>query len=141
MNWLAYAILSATFTALGIVFIRMGVRDSDIYATEGIRSLIATVFLLVINIVMSKGDLSQIGFVRNQNIMWIILSGIAGGFSWIFYLSAMKKGTTSQVATTDMMTLMITLLLCAIFLGEAFGLKTMFGSIIISVGIYFVVTA
>jgi len=140
MTWLAYAMLSATFTALRILFIRLGVRDSDIYATEGIRSLIATVFLLVINIVMSKGDLSQLGFIRNQNLVWIMLSGIAGGFSWLFYLSAMKKGSVSQVATTDMMTLMITLVLCAVFLGEAFGLRTMLGSVIISLGIYFVVT-
>lgn len=140
MNWLFYAVLSAIFTALGIVFIRMGVQGSDIYATEGIRSLIATLFLLIINVVMSKGDLSQIGFVRNQNVFWIFLSGIAGGFSWLFYLSAMKKGTASQVATTDMMTLIITLILCALFLGEAFGIRTMLGSIIISLGIYFVVT-
>ena len=140
MTWLAYAILSATFTALGILFIRLGVADSDIYATEGIRSLIATVFLLVINVAMSKGDISQIGFVKNQNVIWIVLSGIAGGFSWLFYLSAMKKGSVSQVATTDMMTLMITLVLCAIFLGEAFGFRTFMGSLIISLGIYFVVT-
>ncbi len=140
MAWLVFAVLSALFTALGILFIRLGVRDSDIYATEGIRSLIATVFLLVINVAMAKGDLSQIGFVRNQNVIWIVLSGIAGGFSWLFYLSAMKRGTTSQVATTDMMTLIITLGLCAIFLGEAFGLRTVLGALIIALGIYFVVT-
>lgn len=140
MTWLMYALLSATFTALGILFIRLGVRDSDIYATEGIRSLIATMFLLVINVVMSKGNLAEIGFVRSQNLVWVMLSGVAGGFSWLFYLSAMKKGSVSQVATTDMMTLIITLLLCAVFLGEAFGLKTMIGSLIISLGIYLIVT-
>ncbi len=127
--WWTYALLSALFAALTAIFAKVGIKGVDTDLATAIR----TVVILVIawGIALFRGGAFTIHTLTKQNILFLCLSGIATGLSWIFYFKALQLGKVSQVAPVDKMSVAIAIILSAIFLGEHLDVKTIIGALLI----------
>ena len=135
--WFLFAILSALFAALTSILAKIGI--------EGVNSNLATAIRTGVVIVMSWGMVfltnAQNGIMEIGKKSWIflILSGLATGASWLCYYRALQIGEASKVVPVDKMSIVITLLLAFIFLHEPFTVKSLIGCILIGAGTLFMV--
>ena len=130
--WWFYAILSALFAALTAIFAKLGVENVNSNLATGIRTIVVLVMIWLI--IFARNENQGIGLLSKQNIFFLVVSGIATGLSWIFYFKALQMGNVSQVASIDKLSLALTILLAALFLGETLTLKTSIGAGLIIVG-------
>lgn len=130
--WWIYALLSAFFAALTAIFAKVGIKGVDTDLATAIR----TVVILVVawGIAFFRGGVSTMHTLTRQNIIFLCLSGLATGLSWIFYFKALQLGKVSQVAPVDKMSVAIAIILSMIFLGEALTPKIAIGAILIIAG-------
>jgi transporter family protein len=124
--WWIYALLSALFAALTAIFAKVGVKDVNTDLATAIR----TVVILVVAwaIAFFRGSIVSISLLSKHNVVFLCLSGMATGLSWIFYFKALQLGKVSQVAPVDKLSVALAILLSVIFLGEALTWKTAFGA-------------
>ena len=124
--------LSAFFAALTAVFAKVGVKDVNTDVATAIR----TVVILVIAwaIAFFRGGIASISTISKHNLVFLCLSGIATGLSWIFYFKALQLGKVSQVAPVDKLSVALAIVLSVIFLGEALTWKTALGAGLIIAG-------
>jgi len=117
-SWIIYALLSAVFAALVAVFGKIGLKDFDSNVATTIRAMIMAVFLVVV--ILIQGKFSQINEIvsNNKALTFIVLSGVAGAISWLFYFLALKRGTICQVTPIDRLSIVFAILIALIFLGE-----------------------
>lgn len=127
--WWAYALLSALFAALTAIFAKIGIKGVDTDLATAIRTVV--ILVLAWGIAFFRGGLFTIHTLTKQNILFLCLSGIATGLSWIFYFKALQIGKVSQVAPVDKMSVAIAILLAFIFLGEPLTVKTIVGALMI----------
>ncbi|MGN6542635.1 MAG: EamA family transporter [Ginsengibacter sp.] len=130
--WWIYALLAALFAALTAIFAKVGIKGVDTDLATAIR----TVVILVIawGIAFIRGGAYTIHSLTKQNIIFLFLSGVATGLSWIFYFKALQLGKVSQVAPVDKMSVAIAIILAVIFLGEPLTFKTAMGALLIIAG-------
>jgi len=130
--WWIYALISAFFAALTAVFAKIGVTNVNSNLAMAIR----TVIILVVawGIVLLRGEAKSIGNISRHNLLFLVISGISTGLSWIFYFKALQIGKVSQVAPIDKLSVAITIMLSVIFLNEALTLKTAIGAALIIAG-------
>jgi transporter family protein len=130
--WIVFAILSAVFAALTSILAKVGI--------EGVNSNLATAIRTVVAVIMAWGMVfltnAQSGLSQISKKSWIflILSGLATGASWLCYYRALQIGEASKVVPIDKMSVVITLILAFVFLHEEFTSKSLVGCILISVG-------
>lgn len=130
--WFFFAILSAVFAALTSILAKIGI--------EGVNSNLATAIRTVVVVVMSWGMVfltnTQSGITEINRKSWIflILSGLATGASWLCYYRALQIGEASKVVPVDKLSVVITLVLAFIFLHEQFTVKSLIGCILIGAG-------
>jgi transporter family protein len=137
MMWKYFALLSACFAALTALFAKIGVRGVDGGVATAIRTLV--VLVLAWGIVALSGRLSDIRHLDRQNWLFLFLSGIATGLSWIFYFKALETGDISKVAPIDKLSVALAMGLGFVVLGEAVTLKTLAGGILIVAGTLLIV--
>ena|ERR1700694_2992710 len=127
--WWMYALLSAFFAALTAIFAKVGIKGVDTDLATAIR----TVVILVIAwaIAFFRGGTATMGSLSKQNLLFLCLSGIATGLSWIFYFKALQLGKISQVAPVDKLSVALAILLAVVFLGEALTWKNAAGALLI----------
>ena len=130
--WIIFALLSALFASLTAIFVKIGVANVNSNLATGIRTIV--VLLMIWGIIFVKGEASGIGSLSKQNILFLVISGIATGLSWIFYFKALQLGNVSQVASIDKLSLALTIFLAVIFLGETVTIKTAIGAGLILLG-------
>lgn len=130
--WLVYALLSALFAAFTAIFAKLGVVNVNSNLATGIRTVV--ILVMVWCIVMAKGEAKGISTLSKQNIIFLIISGIATGLSWLFYFKALQLGNVSQVAPVDKLSVALTIIMAVIFLGEPLTLKTFAGASLIILG-------
>jgi len=130
--WWIYAILSALFAALTAVFAKVGIKGVDSDLATAIRTVIILVMAWLI--VFAKGSINSIATLTRSNLLFLCLSGIATGASWIFYFKALQVGKVAQVAPVDKLSVAFAIILSAIFLKEALSLKMMIGAGLIIAG-------
>lgn len=130
--WFYYALLSAFFAALTAIFAKVGVANISSNLATGIRTVV--IFIMIWSIVLVKNEVKDISSLTKQNIIFLILSGLATGLSWLFYFKALQSGKVSQVAPVDKLSVAIVLILSVIFLKEALTLKTAIGAGLIIIG-------
>ena len=137
--WLIFAFLSAFFGALVAIFGKIGLQNMDANTATAIRAIVMALFLFIVIII--QGKLNQISVVMadHKAIFYIVLSGLAGGASWLFYFLALKLTDVNKVVPIDRMSLAFAVLLAAIFLGEKVTLKVAIGAALIVIGAIFVV--
>ena len=130
--WWMYALLSALFAALTAVFSKVGIRGIDTDLATAIRTIVILMLAWVIALV--KGTASTIYTLNKQNLIFLCLSGLATGLSWIFYFKALQLGKVSQVAAVDKLSVALAIILSTVFLGEHLSVKTALGASLIIVG-------
>ena len=130
--WLVFAILSAIFAALTSILAKVGI--------EGVNSNLVTAIRTVVVVAMSWGMVfltnSQNGITEISRKSWIflILSGLATGASWLCYYKALQIGDASKVVPIDKLSVVITLVLAFVFLHEDFTIKSLIGCVLIGIG-------
>lgn len=127
--WWIYALLSAFFAALTAIFAKVGIKGVDTDLATAIRTVI--ILVLAWSIAIFRGGIGTIHTLNKQNIIFLCLSGIATGLSWIFYFKALQLGKVSQVAPVDKMSVAISIILAVVFLGETLTLKSIIGALLI----------
>ncbi|HAZ29583.1 TPA: EamA family transporter [candidate division WWE3 bacterium] len=133
-GWLIYALLSAFFASLVAVFGKIGLKDIDSNTATAIRAVVMAVFL--IGLVLVQGKYLQVKQIISQPIpmLFVVLSGLAGAASWLFYFLALKNGKASQIVPIDRLSVIFTLILAFLILGEKLSLKAALGAVIIVIG-------
>lgn len=132
--WLIYALLSAVFAALVAILGKIGLANLDANAATAIRSVVMAIFLVAV--VFWQGKLAVVNeiLMNKKALLFIVLSGIAGALSWLFYFLAIKFGEVSKVAPIDKLSVVFAVILAFIFLGEKLSLQGIIGVIVIAVG-------
>ncbi|QDX98210.1 EamA family transporter [Pectobacterium carotovorum subsp. carotovorum] len=133
-SWLIYALLSAVCAALVAIFGKIGLQNLDANTATAIRAVIMALFL--VGVVVAQGKLALVGeIVANKKaLLFIVLSGVAGALSWLFYFVALKNGNVAQVAPIDKLSVVFAVVLAVIMLGEKISLMAGAGVALISVG-------
>lgn len=130
--WWVYALLSALFAALTAIFAKVGVANINSNLATGIRTIV--ILIMIWLIVFSRGETKGIHTLSWHNIVFLVISGVATGLSWIFYFKALQLGDVTQVAMLDRLSIVLTILLAAIFLGETITLRTAIAAVLIVAG-------
>ena len=130
--WWIYALLSAFFAALTAIFAKVGIKGVDTDLATAIRTVV--ILILAWGLAFFRGGVSTIGTLTKHNLIFLILSGVATGFSWIFYFKALQLGKVTQVAPVDKMSVAIAIILAVVFLGEPLTIKTAIGALLIIAG-------
>ncbi len=135
--WAVLALLSAVFAALTSILVKIGI--------EGVNSNLATAIRTVVVVIMAWGMVfltdTQGGITHISRKSWIflILSGLATGASWLCYYKAIQLGEVSKVAVIDKCSIIITLILAFVLLHEEFGIKSVIGCVLIAAGTLFMI--
>jgi len=130
--WLVFALLSAVFAALTSILAKVGI--------EGVNSNLATAIRTVVVVIMAWGMVfltntqGTIADISKRSWLFLILSGLATGASWLCYYRALQLGEASKVVPVDKLSVVITLVLAFVFLHEQFTAKSLIGCILIGMG-------
>ena len=127
--WWTYALLSALFAALTAVLAKVGIKGVNSDVATAIRTVV--ILLVAWVLVFWRGGIHTIPTLSRQNWLFLIFSGLATGFSWIFYFRALQLGKVSQVAPVDKLSVAIAIILSVVFLGEVLTWKTAIGAALI----------
>ena len=130
--WVFFAILSAVFAALTSILAKIGISDVNSNLATAIRTVV--VVFMAWGIVFITNAQSGIGDISRKSWLFLILSGLATGASWLFYYRALQMGEASKVASIDKLSVAITLVLAFIFLNEQLTLKSILGCFLIVIG-------
>ncbi len=139
MSWLIYAFLSALFAALTAILAKIGVKNVDSNLATAVRTVVILFFAWAI--VFVQGTHKQLVNIDRFSLIFLILSGIATGLSWLFYFRALQLGNASQVSPIDKLSLVLTIVLAAIILKEKVSLPIVAGAILMSIGAILVALA
>lgn len=135
--WLVLALLSAVFAALTAILAKIGI--------EGVNSHLATAIRTVVVLALSWGMVflvqaeSGLAAISRKSWLFLILSGLATGASWLCYFKALQIGEASSVVAVDKLSVVLTLLLAILFLHEQFTLKSALGAACITVGTWLMI--
>ena len=133
-TWLIYALLSALSAAFVSIFGKVGLKGLDSNAATAVRAIIMALFL--IGIVIAQGKLGNISEVLadKKSLLFIVLSGIAGAVSWLFYFLALKYGEVSKVAPVDKLSVVFAVILAVIIFDESVSLIHAIAIALIAIG-------
>ena len=130
--WIVYAVLSAFFASLTAIFAKVGVKNVDSDLATSVRTVV--ILILTWAIVIFRGNFSGVASLTKNNILFLVLSGLSTGLSWMFYFKALQLGEVSKVAPLDKMSVVMTMLLAFIFLKEPLTGKDMLGGALVVAG-------
>ena len=130
--WRLFAILSAVFAALTSILAKVGIENVNSNLGTAIRTLV--VVAMAWGMVFITNSLSGITEISKKSWIFLILSGLATGASWLCYYKALQIGDASKVVPIDKLSVVITLVLAFVFLHEQFTPKSLIGCILITAG-------
>lgn len=133
MNWIIFALLSAFFASLVAIFGKIGIKGVDSNLAVAIRTLIIVFFAW--GIVFLQGTVNQITKISRFSWIFLILSALATGFSWLFYYRALQIGQASRVAPIDKLSIALTIILAFIILGEKPTVGNILGGVLVVAGV------
>ena len=133
-TWLIVAFLSAVAASAVAIFGKIGLQGIDSNTATAIRAVIMALFLIAV--ILLEGKLGQVNVIlgNSKALFYIMLSGIAGALSWLFYFFALKMGEASKVAPIDKLSVVFVIIFAVLFLGEKLTLKAGIGAALIAVG-------
>ena len=132
--WAIFAILSAIFAALTSILAKVGIEGINSNLATAVRTIV--VVLMAWFMVFATGNQNGIVDISKKNWIFLILSGLATGVSWLCYYKALQLGEVSKVVPIDKLSIVITIILAFIFLGEQITLKTLIGCCLIIIGTF-----
>ena len=127
--WLIYALLSAIFAALTAIFAKAGLKDVNPDLATAIRT--AVILFITWGIVIARGGLKGLPALSRNNWLFLILSAVATGLSWLFYYRALQIGKVAEVSVIDKGSIFFTIFLAYIFLGEPLTPKVLLAALLI----------
>lgn len=130
--WLVFALLSAVFAALTSVLAKVGIENVESNLATAIRT--GVVLIMAWGMVFLTKGQGGISDISRKSWIFLILSGLATGASWLCYYKAIQIGEVSKVVPVDKLSVVITLILAAVFLHEKFTPKTLIGAVLITAG-------
>ena len=132
MMWFVFALLSAIFAALTAILAKIGIEGVNSNVATAIRTVVVVLLAwAMVFITQSQHNSAQIS---QRSWVFLILSGIATGASWLCYYKALQMGETTKVVSVDKLSIAITFVLAIIFLHEDFTLKSVIGVSLITIG-------
>lgn len=130
--WFVFAILSAVFAAFTSILAKIGIQGVNSNLATAIRTVVVVLLSwAMVFITKSQGGITEIS---RKSWLFLILSGLATGASWLCYYKALQMGEASKVVPIDKLSVVITLILAFVFLHEAFTVKSLIGCVLIGVG-------
>ena len=135
--WFVFAILSAIFAALTSILAKIGIEGVNSNLTTAVRTIV--VVLMAWFMVFITGNQNGIVDISKKSWIFLILSGLATGASWLCYYKALQLGEASKVVPIDKLSIVITIVLAFIFLGEQITLKTLIGCCLIVTGTFIMI--
>jgi transporter family protein len=133
MTWAAYAVLSAFFGALVAILGKIGVRDVDSNLAVAIRTVIIVLFAW--GIVAVQGNAAAVFRISRHSLVFLALSAIATGLSWLFYYKALQLGPASRVAPIDKFSVALAVAMAFVFLKEKPTTGSVLGAILVTAGV------
>lgn len=130
--WLLFAVLSAVFAALTSILAKVGIEEVNSNLATAIRTVV--VVAMAWGMVFLTNPQSGLSHISKKSWIFLILSGLATGASWLCYYRALQMGDVSKVAPIDKMSTVLTLILAFVFLHEEFTAKSLIGCILIGAG-------
>lgn len=135
--WWLFALLSAVFAALTSILAKIGIEDVDSNLATAIRTVVVVgMSWLMVFVTNAQSGITNIG---KKSWIFLVLSGIATGASWLCYYKAIQMGDVSKVVPIDKLSVVFTLVLAFIFLHEDFNVKSLIGCVLIVAGTLFMV--
>jgi transporter family protein len=136
--WWIYALLSAFFAALTALLAKVGVKNIDSDLATAVRTVVIVV--ITWSIVFFKPNTLNFDTLTKNNLIFLGLSGIATGLSWLFYFKALQLGSVSMVAPVDKLSVALTVILSVIFLHETLTIKAILGVLLIIGGVILLIS-
>lgn len=135
--WFVFALMSAVFAALTSIFAKIGIEGINSNLATAIRTVV--VLFMAWGMVFVTGTQNQIGNIGQKSWIFLVLSGMATGFSWLFYYKALQIGEASKVVPVDKFSVVITMIMAFVILKEAVTLKTVLGGVFITIGTFIMI--
>ena len=130
--WIVFALLSAVFAALTSIFAKIGIESVNSNLATAIRTVVVLVMAWLI--VFATGKHQQIVDISTKSWIFLVLSGLATGLSWLCYFYALQIGEASKVVPVDKFSVVITMVMAFFILGEVVTMKTIIGGLLITAG-------
>jgi len=131
-TWLIYAFLSAVFAATTSILAKIGIAGVDSNLATAIRTIVILFFAWML--VAYQGHLKDVTTLNRTNLIFLVLSGLATGLSWLFYFKALQVGEVSKVVPIDKLSLVLAIIIAATFLKEKVSLLGWLGVALVSLG-------
>lgn len=135
--WKYYALLSALFAALTAIFAKIGVKGVNGNIATAVRT--SVVLIIAWGIVFVGGQLKEVKEISKSSLLFLLISGIATGLSWIFYFKALETGPVSKVVPIDKLSMVLVILLSFLILKEPMDAKMLLGGACILIGTLIIV--
>ena len=130
--WIIYALLSAVFAALTSILAKIGIESVNSNLATAIRTVV--VLVMGWGIVFITGKQNEITNISTKSWGFLVLSGCATGLSWLFFYKALQLNKASKIVPIDKLSVVITMILAFVFLGETVNTKSIVGGLLIAVG-------
>ena len=137
MSWIGWALLSAAFAAATALLAKVGVAHVDSNLATALRTSVVVVFAWGIALVLSKSGMSLLGEIRaldRRTLLFLTLSGLATGLSWLCYFRALQLGPASRVAPLDKLSVPLVIVFAWLLLGEKLTPASIAGGLLITAG-------
>lgn len=136
-SWMLFAVGSALFAGLTSILAKCGIRTTDSTVATAIRTIVVLVFAwLMVFVVGSQGTIGQIS---GRTLLFLVLSGLCTGGSWLCYFKALQLGDVNKVVPVDKSSIVLTVLLAFILLGEPVGVWQVVGIVAIAIGTFLMI--
>lgn len=132
MSWQIYALISAASAAATAILAKRGVEGVPSTLATALRTVVVLIFAWLMVLVAGEGR--GLSSLSRRSLIYLALSGLATGVSWLAYFRALQMGPASQVAPIDKLSLPLTVLLAALLLGETVGWKVWLGALLMTAG-------
>ena len=135
--WLLFAVGASFFAGITAILVKIGVEDTDSNLLTALRTIVVLIFSWIMVFVV--GSQGQIGSIGGKTLIFLILSGLATGASWLCYFKALQIGDINKVVPIDKSSTVLTILLAFIFLHEEISLPKAIGVVLIAIGTFMMI--
>jgi transporter family protein len=132
--WLFYALLSSVSAAGVAILGKIGLQNVDSTLATTLRAIVMAILLIVASLSLGKLNGVSVSALASRDWLFIVLAGVAGAASWLFYFLALKMGQVNSVVVIDRLSVVFVVILSAIFLGQALTWKTAVGVVLMVAG-------
>ena len=130
--WILYAVGSSFFAGITSILAKIGIKKTDSNVATAVRTIVVLVFAWIMVLIVGSGN--QVGNISTKTLVFLVLSGLATGASWLCYFRALQKGDINKVVPIDKSSTVLTILLALIFLGEGLSPVKIISVVLIAVG-------